>query len=167
MSSSRRIDIGAPAREGSRLSGNFTSGANEGSTLRRRYRHSRCVHDIAVGHVGLSRLFTLTAIFWSACRAGSLCRSCRVRREPPRRLRQLCTPPSARMRKGKRESLAQSSICAPISITRSGGMLKNLVAGKALRDMNEKRFTRQRAMPGRLVTTKFSRPRKKVVCSTV
>ena len=64
-------------------------------------------------------------------------------------------------------ALAHSSICAPISITRSGGMLKNLVAGKALRDMKENKPTRQRAMPGRLVTTKFSRPRKKVVCSTV
>jgi hypothetical protein len=62
---------------------------------------------------------------------------------------------------------AQSSICAPISITRSAGMLKNLVAGCALRDMNANRLTRQRAIPGRLVATKFSRPRKKVVCSTV
>src|SRR4051812_45260156 len=60
-----------------------------------------------------------------------------------------------------------SSICAPISITRSGGMLKNLVAGCALLDMNANRLTRQRDMPGRLVATRFSRPRKKVVCSTV
>ena len=54
----------------------------------------------------------------------------------------------------------QSSTCIPISTTRSGGILKNAVARMALRDITANRRSRQGAMPGRLVASSVSRPRK-------
>ncbi len=60
---------------------------------------------------------------------------------------------------------AQSSICEPISTTRSDGMLKNAVARWALRLMNANTDSRQGDMPSRPSASSVSRPMKKVVCS--
>ncbi len=48
-------------------------------------------------------------------------------------------------------SLDYISIRMPNSTTRSGGILKKSVAGRALRVMNENSFSRQSIMPGRLM----------------
>jgi hypothetical protein len=58
------------------------------------------------------------------------------------------------------EAGRQSSICAPSSTTRLGGSAKNEVAVRALRDITEKRCSRQIAIPGRFEGISVSRPRK-------
>ena len=63
------------------------------------------------------------------------------------------------------ERLSHSSICAPNSTTRFGGIWKNALAGLALRDKNANRIFLQRAMPGLSVMTSVSRPKKKLVSS--
>src|SRR5688572_26513763 len=64
----------------------------------------------------------------------------------PPRLR-AAQPPARASASGRRcRRPPHSSICAPSSTTRLGGKWKNWVAGRALRDRNEKRTLRQRAI---------------------
>src|SRR3954470_19057852 len=56
--------------------------------------------------------------------------------------------------------VVQTSICAPSSTTRLGGIWKNSVAERALRDMSANRRFRHRDILARPVSTSRSRPRK-------
>lgn len=53
----------------------------------------------------------------------------------------------------------QSSICVPSSTTRFGGIWKNMLAGRALRDRNTKSDLRHCAISPRPVVSRVSRPR--------
>ena len=78
-----------------------------------------------------------------------------------------CDPPSHESRLEDSESDRRSqrtspysSICAPSSITWFAGRQKKVDALDELRIIQEKSFSRQSAMPGRLVGISVSRPRK-------
>lgn len=65
-------------------------------------------------------------------------------------------------RRSESAARRHSSIWAPISTTRLGGIPKKAVAGWALRERNANRRSRHSAIPGRFVGSTVSRPRKNV-----
>src|SRR5213075_2363484 len=108
----------------------------------------------------------LSATAARSARAGWPCAATVVSARKLRFGSQRCAVSTGGHGHGETRGSAQISICEPISITRLGGMPKNAVAGWALRVKNANSPSRHSAMPGSLVGSTVSRPKKKVVYSS-